>query len=383
MSVFFWIVSGALRRQARKLGSVFILILCCAPVAQAQLTTSVNGIGTGVIPDNAPGAPLIVSFDVGAVADIKGIQIDLDITHPWAGDLSATLQAPNGDSHLIFHRTGSNTGTDAGDNSDFGGLYVFSDGLPTLGNLWAVAAAQISTGVILPGVYRTVTAGGDPRGNGVDTSITSSFAKSYAAGTWTVTVSDNATGDTGAVNAASLRITHNLKSLTTTFVAGLAASGNAFNITAKASDIVVRSLDIHLSGSETVKVFMKTGSYIGNLTNAGLWTEIASEALTGVGGIPTPIEIADVTIPAGQSAAFVVHIEGGTGIQYTAGAGTYANTDFSLFSDIGLASNAPFTWADFNQPRTWNGTVYYTLGEDDASCYVSSTASGQAFTFCL
>ena len=386
-------------KVARNPGSVLSLlpdfmqlgVLCLVSVAlfvsgaALAQTVVVPGVGVGAIPDRgtpgcgSQGPDLEITFAAPELTNIRDIEVGIDMEHSWLGDISTTLVAPDNDQHILFASTGSTTATGCGSADDLNGLYVFSDILPVVGDWWA-------QGNPYPvGNYRSTTPG-DVAGGGAEANITASFDSSYPAGTWKLLVSDGGGGDTGTVNAATLRITHNLSSLTTTFAAGNGASGNAFNVTAKEAEITVRSLDIHLSGNTIVKVFTKPGSYVGNLNSPGLWTEIASEALNGSTGTPTPIEINDVNIAAGQTAGFVVHIQSGGTILYTNGDGSnenYANADLSLFSDIGLQSDAPFTWTGFFQPRVWNGTVYYTVGEQSSSCYVSTTLDGKAFSFCL
>jgi len=108
---------------------------------------------------------------------------------------------------VIFSRVGATTLTDLGDSSDLNGLYSFLDNYS--GNLWAdAAAAGVATTITAPGFYRTSSQGG-AAGGGAITSLDGVFrglTALQANGTWTLTVRDAETGDTGTVNGASLVI---------------------------------------------------------------------------------------------------------------------------------------------------------------------------------
>jgi hypothetical protein len=56
------------------------------------------------------------------------VSITFNPAHTWAGDLTATLVAPDSTQHLLFQRIGSATGTGSGDSTDLAGPYVFHDG---------------------------------------------------------------------------------------------------------------------------------------------------------------------------------------------------------------------------------------------------------------
>jgi len=72
------------------------------PVQQLHYTSTPNGD----IPDNDPnGLPDVIQVpDAGRVQEI---QVNLDISHTWIGDLRIQLIAPNGTSVLLHNRSGS------------------------------------------------------------------------------------------------------------------------------------------------------------------------------------------------------------------------------------------------------------------------------------
>ncbi len=162
------------------------------------------GTGVGAIPDNAPNAGLVVSFAVtGVTGAPSSVAVDMTLTHTWVGDLIVTLAAPGGSpSFPIYSRVGSTTATGAGDSSNLGGTYNFTDS--ATGNFWTEAAAGGDTYVLTPGSYRTTGAL-----SGTPTNLTAAFSgltPAQANGTWTLTFTDNAALDTGTVTAANLNI---------------------------------------------------------------------------------------------------------------------------------------------------------------------------------
>jgi hypothetical protein len=120
------------------------------------------------------------------------------MTHTWAGDLVVTLTSPNATTLSIMDGVGSAGNTGAGDSSDFGGTYDFSD---NGGDLWAAAAAVDGATIIAPGDYFASDI------NGFQNFFASTFAGESTAGLWTLSIFDRAGGDTGAFSGWTLRIT--------------------------------------------------------------------------------------------------------------------------------------------------------------------------------
>ncbi len=179
------------------------------------------GTGTGNIPDLASGCqptqgtPLNVTFNVsGITGNVSNVALATTFggpNHTWAGDVTATLIAPNGASHTVFGRVVATTATAAGDSSDLGGVYTFADSnaAPPSGGFWQAAAAVTSaTAVITPGAYRTTASGGAGAVNPQPaTSMNPSFTGvANANGTWTLRLTDGCAADTGAISAATLTV---------------------------------------------------------------------------------------------------------------------------------------------------------------------------------
>lgn len=180
-----------------------------------------NGANVGAIPDlvtgcqPSQGTPRNVTFAVtgqsGAPTNVALSATFGGPNHTWAGDITATLIAPNGTSHSIFGRVLATTSTAAGDSSDLGGTYTFADSntSPPSGGFWQAATAE-TTGAqpIANGAYRTTGSGGAGATNPMPaTNMNAAFASVPTAdGTWTLRLTDGCAADTGAISAAVLTI---------------------------------------------------------------------------------------------------------------------------------------------------------------------------------
>ncbi|MFN6964765.1 MAG: hypothetical protein ACK4S4_13500 [Pyrinomonadaceae bacterium] len=184
-------------------------------------TFPANSGTLGAIPDHAgtcqtgPFTPKDVTFTVsGLSGTVSNVNVAMTFggpNHTWMGDVVATLIAPNGASHVIFGRTGATTATAAGDSSDLGAAYTFSDNAPSppSGGWWQAATAAAATAVMPTGTYRTTASGGAGATNPMPpTNMNAAFSGvTNANGTWTLRFTDGCAGDTGAVSAATLDVT--------------------------------------------------------------------------------------------------------------------------------------------------------------------------------
>jgi subtilisin-like proprotein convertase family protein len=171
------------------------------------------GTGVGAIPDGLSGtppqfgAPLVINFAVSGVsAPVTSVSASVTLTHTWAGDVDMVLRAPGGTPSLVLvSRIGVQTATSFGSANDYSGTYVFDD-TAAGANIWTAAA----TNPIPAGTYRTTAPGGAGQTNPPPvTSLNTTFAgltPAQANGTWTLSVRDAASADTGSVTAASLTV---------------------------------------------------------------------------------------------------------------------------------------------------------------------------------
>lgn len=59
------------------------------------------------IPDNAPGIERTIALD--AAGTVNTVEVEMDITHTFIGDLSLILKSPDGTEVILHHRTGGTT----------------------------------------------------------------------------------------------------------------------------------------------------------------------------------------------------------------------------------------------------------------------------------
>jgi len=180
------------------LGSVL-----CLPASSATLMFSGSG---GVIPD-----PGVFSSDI-IVTDLRDLLSFgnpvtvtlLGLDHSWAGDLEVTLTYSGIGSvtQYVFSRIGAAGPGDFGASANFGdptGRYSFNSGFA--GDLWTVAGALGDADLIPSGDYWPT----DPF-SPAPNSLSSAFNGLPAAGTWTLTISDLAAGETGQYIAWDLTL---------------------------------------------------------------------------------------------------------------------------------------------------------------------------------
>lgn len=192
-----------------------------AAAAMVAPAATFAGSGVGAIPDGgsacspSPGAARDVTF---AATGLSGSVSDVSISasfgspnHTWMGDIVATLIAPNGASHIVFGRTGATSTTSAGDSSDLGGTYTFSDTAPSppSGGWWQESTVRGAAEAMTIGTYRTTQLGGAGTPNPAPaTNMNPAFTGvSNANGTWTLRLTDGCIADTGSITAATLNVT--------------------------------------------------------------------------------------------------------------------------------------------------------------------------------
>ncbi|MCB9235978.1 MAG: right-handed parallel beta-helix repeat-containing protein [Bacteroidia bacterium] len=171
------------------------------------------------------------------------------------------------------------------------------------------------------------------------------------------------TGDTISTGPLSSPMTYYteargtaVSTVTTTFANNNSCGGgNMFDIIAIA-EVTLDSFDINISGSASVNVYYKVGTYLGSETNAGAWTLLGTANVIGAGtGNPSRLVVPPLTVPAGQT--YGIFINTTTMVYTTLSAGTYYNTpELSLYSGTGLCG----AFSGTNFPRGWNGRVYYS-----------------------
>lgn len=196
--------------RARALSRLSVLVLVSALAAGAATIGPLAG-GGFAIPDDTPGgaSSAIISPTGGAITDVTvtldfGSALGANSGHSFIGDLVVSLSF-GGMSVDLFNCIDGNSspgcegigGASAfGDNEDLLGLYSFNDAF--VNSLDAAAASTVG-GVVPAGNYfpTTVDIGNDLLN--VPSSLVATFGGKDAAGAWTLTIVDQASGDTGGI----------------------------------------------------------------------------------------------------------------------------------------------------------------------------------------
>lgn len=155
--------------------------------------------------------------------------------------------------------------------------------------------------------------------------------------------------------------TQNSGSITTNFTGSTTFAGNFFDIAAK-SNLTLDSFEINTTGtgSITVEVYYKTGTYVGSENTASAWTKLGNSIVTTGNGTGTPTLIvpsSTATLSSGQTYGIFIIVTNGGSVVYNTGANTFDNNDLTLTT--GASINGLFT-GGISSPRTWNGKIYYS-----------------------
>ncbi|MGB0911164.1 MAG: PEP-CTERM sorting domain-containing protein [Nitrospirales bacterium] len=159
-------------------------------------------------------------------------------------------------------------------------------------------------------------------------------------------------GGIGQVQAASI---------TTTFANNNGQAGNMFDITTFGNALTVNSMDLNLDSgtTNTISVYTRNGTYLGFENNSAGWTLVSQiSGVTSAGaGNPTFMDLMDFSLAANSVTGIYVTTGGPTDMNYTNGANTFANADLRLDLGVGKGGLFGLTFT----PRTWNGTINYTV----------------------
>jgi subtilisin-like proprotein convertase family protein len=281
-------------------------------VAQGQ---TFNATGTGAIPDSpngtcwtTPGTSLAMPIAVSGVgAAITNMSVSLTMTHTWVGDLNVTLSAPGGSpSFTIFGRTGSaassvSPGPNCGYASNMSGTYVYADPSATSNNWWTAANVSDATN-IATGTYFTtplgVPAGAVPTAGTAFNAAFAGLTPAQINGTWTLTITDNTSGDTGSVTAASLTLTTGAPPAVAYAPAPNAAPATVTFATGAATITATPSGG---SGSGAASTTTVNGCAISGVSGPGSFGSVAGVNLSFVGPTTTAQNIG-LTCTGGTSA---------------------------------------------------------------------------------
>ena len=150
-------------------------------------STTYDGAGALAIPDGDP-AGISQTITVGDSFNVAEVEVSLDVTHTWIGDICATLEH-NGTSVTVVQRIGE-------------------PGLGCAGGCCACDGDNMSldldddAGMVPP----CPGDGTGPNGLFLPAEALSAFDGMDSAGDWTLTIADNAAQDTGSLDAWSITL---------------------------------------------------------------------------------------------------------------------------------------------------------------------------------
>lgn len=148
--------------------------------------------------------------------------------------------------------------------------------------------------------------------------------------------------------------------------------GAFFDLRAENQDLTITGFETVLVGTANVRVYYKPGTYAGSETNAGAWTLLGSQTVTGGSGfIQTlyPLNVGGLVIPAGQTYGFLIYsgFSGGTGTLATRyrvdSPVNVSDGNLTLSGGTGSCGgdrlDNPFDGIASGGPRAWRGKVHY------------------------
>lgn len=156
-------------------------------------------------------------------------------------------------------------------------------------------------------------------------------------------------------------------SLTTEFASNNGQDGNMFDVVVGSNALTVTGFDLNLNAvNTTIKVYMKSGTWVGFDNIPAAWTLVGSVSnITGTGlDLATHIDVPNFLLAAnGVTALYLTDTPVQTyAFNYTDGSnvGDVAAANADLMILQGAGEEYPF--AGTFEPRIWNGTIYYTGG---------------------
>lgn len=150
--------------------------------------------------------------------------------------------------------------------------------------------------------------------------------------------------------------------LTTNLTGGVGYDGCMFDVKSL-TGVSINDFDIAFTGTSTVEIWALNfpGSFLGNITSNGNWTQIASiPGVVGMGfGVPIPLGInLGFPVPAGTTQAFYIHVD--NGVMWT-NVGTAVGTVHAASAEIEFHEGHGGAYFDqINFPVVFNGNIYYT-----------------------
>ncbi len=347
----------------------------------ANITDATSDSPALAIVDNTTVSTTMTVTDDFVITDLD---VDVDITHTWVGDLQITLESPAGTQVLIF---------------DGGADGCSGDNIMDRYDDESVNLLDCQAGT--PDAF--------PLADYIPSNALAAFDGESTLGDWIMFVEDTAGGDDGTLNTWTLNYGHDVTgsplevvldangmatvnagglllsvdeacgwtpifagtppttaSLTTTFAGGNGQAGNMFDILA-INDLTVDSFDISFDSGVTddVEIYFKTGTWVGFDADPAAWTLLTTvTGVTSLGDdVPTPLnQTLGINVLAGETVAFYVTLTTTTAINYTNGTVTGALFASDANMEFYEGGGNVYPFAGTFDPRVFNGNIVYSIG---------------------
>lgn len=131
--------------------------------------------------------------------------------------------------------------------------------------------------------------------------------------------------------------------------------GNMFNIVTGPSPVSITSFDItpNSSGVQSVNVYYRTGTYVGNETTTGAWTLLGTYSVNGVAKVLVNMPVTALPLLASTTYGIYINYDA----SYTDGTNSYTNGEITINTGAGLCA----LFGSVNASRTFNGVVNYQV----------------------
>lgn len=320
-------------------GFWLLAALCLASPVRAQVTNQFTNTTSGAINDLTcgNGGQLILTFNVGSNVTITDVNIGVALLHTYRSDLVITLTSPQGTVVTLMNVNG-------GDGDNLSDLFDDSASQPIANH--AVSSTD-STAAVPPYSHSF-------RPN----TVLSAFNGQRSLGTWTLTICDNASLDTGTFTRSDLYITG-------TTLADLSLSMTRSSATPTYGTTFTYTLTVSSAASSSATA---TGVTVSDLLPSGA-TFVSS---TGTGTYSSGTGVWSVgSLTAGGSASLTI----------TATAAGSVGSTVTNTAQI-TASSQPDPDSTVNNGVTTEDdyvSASITVGANTINCPAGSTATGSGY----
>ncbi|MEX2217278.1 MAG: hypothetical protein WD749_00835 [Phycisphaerales bacterium] len=160
-------------------------------------------------------------------------------------------------------------------------------------------------------------------------------------------------------------------------------TGGVFLDLTPTSPLHFNSFDTYWSGTSTIEVYTRPGTYVGFDDSSAGWTLTQTVVATGAGTTTlAPVTLTSpILLPSGATTGVYLQPVSGGGFRYSgptpAPQTTWSNADLTLFSDVARTGLVAFGGTR-NTPRVFAGTIHYSLADPltpGACCKTDGTCS--------